>query len=242
MGKRIKDSYGRYAGFVVGINTDPFGEIKGIAIDSGQEGLVEIPRESIHQDGDFMILTPQWKLDADKFRNENSLVKSRAIAVEELLKEGEITNEEYSKTRKLYEGYNVKLVEMGKNLEERLRNRDQDLDREANDLKNMSTNIKIQFKSGEVDAESFRASLQYTTIMKERIEREKNDLLVTFNSLSSPADSQVDEMPSHHQVEQVENQPHIDEVDLDLDSTTHQHLSDAGTEAGWLAKFLKGRA
>ena len=100
MGKRIKDSYGRYAGFVVGISTDPFGEIKGIAIDSGQEGLVEIPRESMHQDGDFMILTPQWKMDADKFRNENNLVKSRAMAVEELLKEGEITEDEVGGDRR----------------------------------------------------------------------------------------------------------------------------------------------
>lgn len=249
MGKRVRDTYGRYVGFVVGISTDPFGEFKGIALDSGQSGFIEIPRACMEMDGEVLKMTPTWRKEAEKYSKERKLVLSRAQAVEELLKEGEITDDEYSETLKIYEGYDSKLQEVSKRLEVKLKRRHQELEREARDLKRMSTNIKIQFKSGEVDAESFRASLQYSTIMRDRVEKEKNDLVSTFNSLStekieqapqeiSPPSTESVSEPSKQTTTIVKTDGSSEEVTSDYKQSDEQRLS----EAGWLAKFLKGRA
>lgn len=247
MGKRVRDTYGRYVGFVVGISTDPFGELKGIALDSGQTGFVEIPSACMEKDGELLKMVPTWQMESSKYNKERKLVLARAQAVEELLKEGEITDDEYSETLKIYEGYDSKLQEVGKGLEEKLKKRDHDLEREVGDLKRMSTNIKIQFKSGEVDAESFRASLQYVTVMKERIEKEKNDLLTTFNSFSAVAEQAPQEIPSQATESAQEPPPEtkmIVKAEGNSEEVTSQHQQSNDEhlgEAGWLAKFLKGR-
>ena len=247
MGKRVRDTYGRYIGFVVGISTDPFGELKGVALDSGQSGFIEIPSACMERDGELLKMVPTWKMEAAKYNKERNLVLSRAQAVEELLKEGEITDDEYSETLKIYEGYDSKLQDVAKHLEEKIKKRDQDLDREAGDLKRMSTNIKIQFKSGEVDTESFRASLQYVTVMRDRIEKEKKDLLATFNSFSTgtePAPQEISSPPTETALRPADETNAIVKTDGNsVEATTSYEQSNEQPlgEAGWLAKFLKGR-
>lgn len=235
MGKRVKDTYGRYVGFVVGTSTDPFGEPRAIAVDSGQGGFTEIPSQYVRQDGDFLVMTPTWRLDAEKFGKENGLVQSRAQAIEDLLKEGEISQDEYAETLKVYDGYKAKLAEVRKHLEERLKKRDQELDKENREIKRLSTNIKVQFRSGEIDAESFRSSLQYASLMRERIEREKNDVAITFNSLTSPSEPQVVQTTPQ---QQEEGQTEVEEAGTEYTPQAQRPLA----EAGWLARFLKGRA
>ncbi len=250
MGKRVRDTYGRYIGFVVGISTDPFGELKGIALDSGQSGFTEIPSACIERDGELLKMTPTWRVEAEKYSRERKLVLSRTQAVEELLKEGEITDDEYSETLKIYEGYDSRLQEVSKRLEMKLKRRDQELEREAKDLKRMSTNIKIQFKSGEVDTESFRASLQYATIMKDRVQKEKNDLVITYNSLSTEKIEQAPQELSSPDAESVSEPPDQTKTIVKTDGSSeeevtsdHEHPNEQPlAEAGWLAKFLKGRA
>ena len=158
MGKRVRDVYGRYVGFVVGLTKDPFGDLRSIGVDSGERGLLEFPGQCVNAEGDSLVFLPGWKVDSDRFKRETVLVNNRLQAVEDLIKEGAITQEEYHEFQKVYQGYKAKLDEVKKVLDEKIKRRLQDLDRESKDIKKLTTNVKVQFKSGEIDAESFRAS------------------------------------------------------------------------------------
>ena len=93
MGKRVRDVYGRYVGFVVGITKDPFGDLRSIGVDSGERGLAEFLGQCVTADGDSLVVLPSWKVDADRFKRETMLVNNRMQAFEDLIKEGEITQE-----------------------------------------------------------------------------------------------------------------------------------------------------
>ena len=238
MGKRVRDVYGRYIGFVVGLTKDPFGDLRSIGVDSGERGLVEFPGQCVNGDGDSLLLLSGWRVDSDKLRREAVLVNNRIQAVEELIKEGEITQEEYQEFQKVYQGYRAKLDEVRKVLDEKIKRRVQDLDRESKEIKRLTTNVKVQFKSGEIDAESFRASLQYATVMKERVEKEKADISSTVSLLNSntlsvqtePVKQQMAEAP-----QEMETPLAIEVAAQATDSTG------VPSEAGWLARFLKGK-
>ncbi|MBI2127014.1 MAG: CdvA-like protein [Thaumarchaeota archaeon] len=239
MGKRVRDVYGRYIGFVIGLSTDPFGELRAVGVDSGERGLVEFPGACVRQDGDSLLLLPVWRVDADKFRRETLLINNRSTAVEDLLKEGEITQEEYQEFLKVYQGYRTKLDDVKKVIDEKLKKRNQELDRETKDLKRMATNVKVQFKSAEIEAETFRASLQYVAVMKERIDKERADIAATASMLAAPtptASQMVEESVEHPAIPmespQSEELAPVQAVQVD---------GSVPTEAGWLARFLKGR-
>jgi len=238
MGKRVRDIYGRYVGFVVGLTKDPFGDLRSIGVDSGERGLVEFPGQCVNADGDSLVLLPGWNVDSDKFKRETLLVNNRMQAVEDLIKEGEITREEYQEFQKVYQDYRAKLNEVKKVLDEKIKRRLMDLDRESKDIKRLTTNVKVQFKSGEVDAESFRASLQYTSVMKERVDKERSDISATVSLLSSNA-QMVQTEPLKQQKMEVQTEmesPPTMEVAIETSGS-----SSVPSEAGWLARFLKGK-
>lgn len=239
MGKRVRDVYGRYTGFVVGLTTDPFGELRSVGVDSGERGLVEHAGQCIALDGDSLVLYPTWRVEADRFRKEASIVNTRALAVDELLKEGEISQEEYQEFLKVYQGYRAKLEDVKKVLDEKIKRRLQDLDREAKDLKRMGTNVKVQFKSGEIDAESFRASLQYSSVMKERIDKERVDIASTSQMLNGPPSASPSRVVEEHIESSVEETPKP--VEVTPIQAVEVSTSSIPSEAGWLARFLKGR-
>lgn len=237
MGKRVRDVYGRYIGFVVGLSTDPFGELRAVGVDSGERGLAEFPGACVTQEGDSLLLLPTWKVDAEKFRREALLINNRSQAVEELLKEGEITQEEYQEFLKVYQGYRTKLDDVRKVIDEKLKKRNQELDRETKDLKRMATNVKVQFKSAEIDAETFRASLQYVAVMKERVDKERADIAATASLLAAPTsvtpkvvEERIEPPASPIESSQPQEIAPVQTVD-----------GPVPTEAGWLARFLKGR-
>ncbi len=238
MGKRVRDVYGRYVGFVVGLTKDPFGDLRSIGVDSGERGLVEFPGQCVNADGDSLVLLPGWNVDSDKFKRETLLVNNRTQAVEDLIKEGEITREEYQEFQKVYQDYRAKLNEVKKVLDEKIKRRLMDLDRESKDIKRLTTNVKVQFKSGEVDAESFRASLQYTSVMKERVDKERSDISTTVSLLNSKAQMVQTEPLKQQKMEmqtEVESPPTM-EVAIETSGS-----SSVPSEAGWLARFLKGK-
>jgi len=238
MGKRVRDIYGRYVGFVVGLTKDPFGDLRSIGVDSGERGLVEFPGQCVNADGDSLVLLPGWNVDSDKFKRETLLVNNRMQAVEDLIKEGEITREEYQEFQKVYQDYRAKLNEVKKVLDEKIKRRLMDLDRESKDIKRLTTNVKVQFKSGEVDAESFRASLQYTSVMKERVDKERSDISATVSLLNSNA-QMVQTEPLKQQKMEVQTEmesPPTMEVAIETSGS-----SSVPSEAGWLARFLKGK-
>ena len=239
MGKRVRDVYGRYIGFVVGLSTDAFGELRSVGVDSGERGLVEYLGSCMSMDGDSLVLYPSWRVDADKFKREAGIVNTRAQAVDELLKEGEISQEEYQEFLKVYQGYRAKLEDVKKVLDEKLRRRLQDLDREAKDIKRMGTNVKVQFRSGEIDAESFRASLQYASVMKERIDKERFDIAATAQMLNGPLPAPPPPVVEEHMEPPIEEPPKPVEVAPVQGGDVSS--SSIPTEAGWLARFLKGR-
>jgi len=237
MGKRVRDVYGRYVGFVVGLTKDPFGDLRSIGVDSGERGLLEFPGQCVNAEGDSLVFLPGWKVDSDRFKRETVLVNNRLQAVEDLIKEGEITQDEYHEFQKVYQGYRAKLDEVKKVLDEKIKRRLQDLDRESKDIKKLTTNVKVQFKSGEIDAESFRASLQYASVMKERVEKEKADISATVSILNSNAHL-IQAEPAKR--EKVEVPPEM-EAPPTMEVSAQTSGSSASGEAGWLARFLKGK-
>ena len=86
----VKDSYGRYVGFVVGFSVDTSGELKSVGVDQGNGEFTEYPSQRIVPAAEGFVLIPAWKVECDDLGKEIDGVRRRAKALQDLAREGEL--------------------------------------------------------------------------------------------------------------------------------------------------------
>lgn len=220
VGKRVKDIYGRYVGYVVGIETGPYGEVVSVGVDRGDKGFHEFQIEYLSFENDMLILTPPWKVDTEEFAREVNIVMRRIKAVEDLFREGEVSREERDEALKQYVESLKDIQADCQALREMMEKRLVELDEQEKNLHRFLTSIKIQYKSGEISAESFRSSTQFTNMLIDKIGRERKDIQEAQNLLKQPST--------------------VEETSGILSITTQEEgMEDQLTgENNWLSKFL----
>ncbi len=82
VGRPVKDSFGRYAGYVVGFSVDTSGELQFVGIDQGNGDFAEYPGRRILVDRDGLVVIPAWKVEAEEFRKEFDIVTRRLRALD----------------------------------------------------------------------------------------------------------------------------------------------------------------
>src|SRR5215472_3530770 len=86
----VKDTYGRYVGFVVGFSVDTSGDLKSVGVDQGNGEFTEYPSARIVSTADGFVMIPAWRVECDALGKDIDGIRRRAKALQELAREGEI--------------------------------------------------------------------------------------------------------------------------------------------------------
>jgi hypothetical protein len=187
VGRPVKDVYGRYLGSVVGFSIDNSGELRSIGLDQSGGEFHEFASNRIISDKDGFIVIPSWKLDADALGRETETVRRRAQALADLEKEGEVPADLRDEMHGQYDGELKGLRESYSTLEHEARRRVEALDRQVKSLDRFLLNLKVQFRSGEIDEGTFKAEAEYCAQIKLRDTKEKEDLHKLLRTVIDPA-------------------------------------------------------
>jgi hypothetical protein len=158
LGKPITDPLGNIVGKVVGLAFDSKNEVKGIAIESGDGGLIRCPIERVVVNENSIHLEQPWRVEADELDRLYEVVAKRIQALEELYGSGEIEEEIYAELYKAHKSTLEELEERRRSLIEGLRAKISEKVEEIKELQMFLANNKILRASGEVDEYSYRIS------------------------------------------------------------------------------------
>lgn len=186
IGKPLRDFYGRYVGYVVGLSLDALGQIESIGVDQGREGLVEYPSRQILIDLENLILVPSWRAEADAYRKEGNMTYKRLQALEELVKSGEIPQYVYEEQAQRYNEGLGKLHETFINVSENLKKRASDLENYTRNLERFLGNVKVQHKTGEMNDATYKVASENLVFEIDSSTKERKDILNVLENLTSP--------------------------------------------------------
>lgn len=182
----VKDTYGRYVGFVVGFSVDTSGELKSIGVDQGNGEFTEYPSQRIVSTSDGFVLIPSWKVECDSLSKEIDGVKRRAKALQDLAREGEIPRGIYDDMMSKYSTEASKIQGSYKSLAEGMVVRIGELEGQREVLDRFLVDIKVQFRAGEIDEAAFKVASESCQSMQVRNSQEMEDLSRMLKAATEP--------------------------------------------------------
>ena len=202
--KPVKDSYGRYVGFVVGFSVDTSGELKSVGVDQGNGEFSEYPSERIVSTGDGFVVIPSWRVECDSLGREVDGVRRRAKALQELAKEGEIPRPLYEEKMTKYNEEAAKIQGNYKSLSEGMVVRMGELEEQRENLDRFLVDIKVQFRAGEIDEAAFRVAAESCQAMQKKNSQEMEDLGKMLKAVTEPLTPQQQSQPSPQKQQQAQ--------------------------------------
>ena len=204
----VKDSYGRYVGFVVGFSVDTSGELKSIGVDQGNGEFTEYPNDRIVSTSDGFVLIPAWKVECDSLGREIEAVKRRAKALQDLAREGQIPRSIYDDMMAKYSAEGSKIQGSYKSLAEGMVVRIGELEGQREALDRFLVDIKVQFRAGEIDEAAYKVASQSCEAMQTRNAQEMDDLSRMLKAATEPlAQQQESGQPKPNREKQVAPPP-----------------------------------
>lgn len=171
---------------MIGFSIDSSGELKSVGLDQCEGQFQEFTSNRIISDKDGFIMIPAWKVAADALGKETETVRRRAQALADLEKEGEIPADLRDEMHAQYDGEFKKLRESYVDLGAEAARRIEVIDRQAKSLDRFLLNLKVQFRSGEIDDGTFRAEAEFCAIIKQRDTKERDDLRRLLTTVVDP--------------------------------------------------------
>ncbi len=182
----VKDSYGRYVGFVVGFSVDTSGELKSVGVDQGNGEFSEYPSERIVSTAEGFVLIPAWKVECDALGKEIDGVRRRAKALQDLAREGEIPRTLFDEMMGKYSDEASKIQGTYKTLAESMVVRIGELEGQREALDRFLVDIKVQFRAGEIDEAAYKVASQSCQAMQKRNSQEIEDLGKMLKAATEP--------------------------------------------------------
>lgn len=176
VGKQVKDMYGTLMGNVVGIITDTDGSIESVSVDCGDSGLKQLSYEQLLVQGDYVIFIPKWRLDAQKLFRQKNLTLKRIKALQHLVEEDDTMKEDAEIVYVKYEKKLIELEEKEKSINEKLKERLDDLNGSTKNIKSILFDAKLQYKSHEISEETYLQVTRYTKELMDHINLEKEEI------------------------------------------------------------------
>jgi len=183
-GSPVKDVYGRFVGSLISVSIDTFGEIKSVGLDHGAGNFSEYDSQRIIFNDENIILVPKWKIGTDKLAKESVMAKRRAKALEDLLKEGELSEHIYEN---LYGQYNEQLSKIQKSYSDviqEMKSRLDELNSQRETLEQYTGKIKVQYRTGEIEEEIYQTVNSYLESMLKKNNQERTDISNILNALT----------------------------------------------------------
>ncbi len=182
----VKDTYGRYVGFVVGFSVDTSGELKSVGVDQGNGEFTEYPSERIVSTADGFVLIPAWRVECDALGKEIDGVKRRAKALQDLAREGEIPRTLFDEMMGKYSDEGSKIQGSYKSLAEGMVVRIGELEGQRESLDRFLVNVKVQYRAGEIDEAAYKVASECCKAMQKRNSQEMEDLGKMLKSATEP--------------------------------------------------------
>ncbi len=186
LGKSLQDPYGRTFGKVLGISANLKDEVTGVGIEVGNGEFVQCPGDRVAINGDNLVLSPSWKVEAEEFRKEFDVVTRRLRALDELFSVGDIQKDVYEDLRKQHEDAINGLKSKRKQILDTLSQRTGTLSTQLRQLQTHLAGNKMLHASGEFDDESYRAASGAIDTGLVRAMAERKDVDSIYSYLSKP--------------------------------------------------------
>ncbi|MFQ6011343.1 MAG: CdvA-like protein [Nitrososphaerales archaeon] len=176
VGMRVDDVYGRQIGKAVGVYADGNAEETFIALESGNGNFNEYPSSTFVFGEETLVLMPSWKIDMDKLKKDGAIFRKRSDALDQLAKDGEIPEQAYQDLVGQYSSGTKDFKDSWAQLLESVRTRNEELKGRRTRLERFLANMKVQFKTGEIQEGPFKNASEYVSDMMKRDEKEIEDI------------------------------------------------------------------
>ena len=186
VGRPVKDTYGRYVGFVVGFSVDTSGELKSVGVDQGSGDFTEYANDRIVSGNEGFIVIPSWKVESEGLGKDVEGVRRRAKALQELASEGEVPKTLYEEMFSQYSTEAQKIQDAYKSLARQMVTRAQELDSQRGSLDKFLVNVKVQFRAGDIDEAAYKVASEYCQAMREKNLRERDELERMLKFVTEP--------------------------------------------------------
>jgi hypothetical protein len=207
--KPVKDTYGRYVGFVVGFSVDTSGDLKSVGVDQGNGEFTEYPNQRIVSTADGFVVIPGWKVECDSLGKEVDGVRRRAKALQELAREGEVTRSLFDDMMGKYQEEAAKIQGSYKSLAENMVVRIGELEGQKESLDKFLVEVKVQFRAGEIDESAYKVAAESCQAMQTRNSQEMSELTKMLKAATEPLGPSA---PSQQQQPQREQQQQPQQV------------------------------
>jgi len=201
--KPVKDTYGRYVGFVVGFSVDTSGDLKSVGVDTGNGEFTEYPNERIVSTADGFVLIPSWKVECESLGKEIDGVKRRAKALQELAREGEVPRTLYDDMMGRYQDEASKIQGTYKSLAESMVVRIGELEGQKESLDKFLVEVKVQFRAGEIDEAAYKVAAECCQAMQTRNSQEMAEISKMLKATTEPLASAPQQSQPQAQVAQA---------------------------------------
>jgi hypothetical protein len=205
--KPVKDTYGRYVGFVVGFSVDTSGELKSVGVDQGNGDFTEYPSQRIVSTSEGFVLIPAWRVESDSLGKEIEGVRRRAKALQDLAREGEVPRTLFEESMAKYSDEAAKIQDSYKSLAESMAVRIGELEGQREALDRFLVDIKVQFRAGEIDEAAFKVAAESCQAMQRRNSQEMEDLSRMLKTVTEPLSQQPERKEEKQQQKQVAQPP-----------------------------------
>jgi len=227
VGKQVKDMYGTLMGNVVGIITDTDGSIESVSVDCGDSGLKQLSYEQLLVQGDYVIFIPKWRLDAQKLFRQKNLTLKRIKALQQLVEEDDTMKEDAEIVYVKYEKKLHELEEKEKSINEKLKERLDELNGSTKNIKSILFDAKLQYKSHEISEETYLQVTSYTKELMDHINLEKEEI----NNIKGRLEEQNLEntLPLPHSIQPEEKENEKENTKLSTTITNTPNTSSTTT-------------
>ncbi len=176
IGKPVRDMYGTDIGKVLGTLTDIDGSIQTVGVDCSSDGLKQIPFAQLVLQGDIVIYIPKWRLDAQKILREKGLTLRRLNALMAIVSENDEMKSDAELIHETYKSKLMNLDETETEIKTELLTRLEEIDGQANAVKIILFDARVQFKSEEISEFTFESIQKHCNNLLERFSHEKAEV------------------------------------------------------------------
>ncbi len=205
--KPVKDTYGRYVGFVVGFSVDTSGDLKSVGVDQGNGEFTEYPNGRVASTADGFVVIPSWKVECDSLGKEIEGVKRRAKALQDLAREGEVPRSLYDDMMGKYQEEAAKIQGSYKSLAESMVVRIGELEGQKEALDKFLVEVKVQFRAGEIDEAAFKVAAESCQAMQTRNSQEMAEISRMLKAATEPLASTQSSQQTQEPPKQVAQVP-----------------------------------
>ncbi|MCW4032617.1 MAG: CdvA-like protein [Candidatus Bathyarchaeota archaeon] len=154
-GKKTRDIYGRYLGQVVAILKNSDGELESIKVDQSEGRLVKYSAEQMMTNKDEIVIIPEWKIQAEQMIKELNTFRSRMDALEAMLEKEEVSKEIYENLKANQKQSIDSLKGQNNEFISSMKQRQEELDRQINELTNFLVEIRTGKKEGKIESSKY---------------------------------------------------------------------------------------